>query len=217
MRLIVVSLGMILVLVASACNEEDSSGSTGISCSGGVTAPLCFSVNNEPRCIEPPSKDWQARTGRTTDPMPSTFEMTISSGEGGYFCTTPGAQGYLTLDSIRGNYNPERPQFGNATLTNTIGCDTVYTFEWDEALASGGYAYKPLNTGLVVYQTFDPTIPAFIFEYYVDTGNKATINLGAALDPDVTAQFCYNTESSGDYKLTASDGSTQEGSWAYGP
>ncbi len=53
MRLIVVSLGMILVLVASACNEEDSSGSTGISCNGGVNAPLCFSVNNEQRCIEP--------------------------------------------------------------------------------------------------------------------------------------------------------------------
>ena len=207
MRLIAVSIGTILIaLFSSACTDTDS-GSTGIVCNTENYAPLCFRDGVD-YCEEVSTqgiRQWTSFLGRTTSPMPSTFQMSITSAEGDSLCGNVGGTSGITLETRTNNFDIARPQRGAATVSNLFDCEGTS--------ASLDYAYRPQNEGSQEFQFFN------IFRIY--TGGKGTIGLfatpplGSAEDPDATAQFCYETDISGTYKVTARDGSTQEGTWTY--
>lgn len=201
MRLIAVSVGTILIaLLGSACTDEDS-GSTGIVCNSSANPPLCFA--NSDTCGSS-SINAIPGEGRSTSPIPTTFNLTVASAEGPSLCGTPGTQATITIESGNGDYSSQTPQRGDATLTNVSCCDC-------DVIVDTNYAYRAQSYGQQPFVVFDPVFRVY---NYVTPGNKSTLTLGPTSNPDITAQFCYETLSSGSYKMTTPDGSIQEGTWS---
>ena len=196
MREVLLSVGAALLLLNFACtqNEGDATGSTGLSCNGTGTAPACFAWNpTVTACFV----GFPGFPVSAPEPVPASFVLNVQSGQGSAYCTTPGTLGDLAVvfasrnDASKGEYQVGTLEVSDSVLSCGNG-----------AAVSSSFAYYPKAYG------------ASIFD--IDLSNRA--NFTAFLDPadpemETFAQFCYETETSGTYRLTSEDGSQQNGTW----
>ena len=195
MREVLLSVGAALLLLNFACsqNDGDQSGSTGIRCTGSGTAPACFAWNGTvTQCFVP-----FFPPGPPPAPVPSNFSLTVESGEGSAFCTTPGTVGTLSVVSASpNNVSTGKFQSGSAEVSDTlVSCGAG-------APITSAFAYYPKAYGSSIFN--------------IDLSNRGNFTL--FLDPDdseaqTNAQFCFQTDNSGTYQLNAEDGSRQNGTW----
>ena len=202
MRAVLLSMGAVVLLLTFGCsqNEGDASGSTGLRCDGSGTAPACFAWNGSvTACFEIPSyiPPYTPIPGPSPEPVPTNFSLTIESGEGSAYCTTPGTVGQLSVTSaISSNVYQGDVQRGSIQLSGEIlDCG-------DGIAVDRTFAYSPSQYGTTAFG--------------INLGNKGTFGLFVNPSdqlPETDAQFCFQTENSGTYQLNGEDGSRQNGTW----
>lgn len=201
MRAVLLSIGAAALLLNFACSqyEGDASGSTGLNCDGVGTAPACFAWNGTVSACFPAFPGFPATA---PEPVPATFLLTVQSGSGGEYCTIPGTVG--ALDVVSANQN-NVAQGTYQTGTIEVSEALLDCGETLPSVVSSSFAYYPKAYGASIFN--------------IDLSNKANFSLylssvpNVDLGPQTYAQFCYETDSSGTYRLTSEDGSQQSGTW----